>query len=583
MLKAIKLIEEEVSNYIEGQTPITEGNYFSQYKLVKRIGLYANQIYPTGKLDSQGNYKYWFDIITPRINAEIKNVDFDTKDIILYSENNKDSSSIFLANAALKEWMRETGQAEKLNEAVEEGAGWGNVLLKKIKGGYEKCDLKNTYIINQTAKTIDETSVIERHEMTQSDLRAKSDVWNNIEDVILKCGNKSLSATLKSPSSGTQIPYYEIFERNGEISEEALFEAQDKVGKEGASLGKSDVFVLAKIVCVGLGKKNDKDDKFILYADKISKMPYKEYHRGKYEGRWWRMGLYEILFDIQTRANEIGNQIARGLEWASKTFFKTKNQLIVQNILSDLINGDIIESEDLSQITVRMEGFDQLIADWNRIIKLADDLANSYEVVTGETLPSGTPFRLGGLLNINANKLFDFLREKLALAIKEVFEDWILPDVISNLKIKDILRLTGNSDYLKRFYEMAVDAWYIKNLIVLGPHTSDEATTLKQAKLEEIKKYPEALVKLEKDTFAEVKPRVNVVITGEQVNLATDMETLSQFIQLESDPVRRTALIEMAMARKNIDIGMLPKSKREELKPVSQLVGASERGGEKVI
>lgn len=583
MLKAIKLIEEEVSNYIEGHTPITEGNYFSQYKLVKRIGLYANQIYPTGKLDSQGNYKYWFDIITPRINAEIKNVDFDTKDIILYSENNKDSSSIFLANAALKEWMRETGQAEKLNEAVEESAGWGNVLLKKIKGGYEKCDLKNTYIINQTAKTIDETSVIERHEMTQSDLRAKSDVWNNIEDVILKCGNKSLSATLKSPSSGTQIPYYEIFERNGEISEEALFEAQDKVGKEGASLGKSDVFVLAKIVCAGLGKKSDKDDKFILYADKISKMPYKEYHRGKYEGRWWRMGLYEILFDIQTRANEIGNQIARGLEWASKTFFKTKNQLIVQNILSDLINGDIIESEDLSQITVRMEGFDQLIADWNRIIKLADDLANSYEVVTGETLPSGTPFRLGGLLNINANKLFDFLREKLALAIKEVFEDWILPDVISNLKIKDILRLTGNSDYLKRFYEMAVDAWYIKNLIVLGPHTSDEATTLKQAKLEEIKKYPEALVKLEKDTFAEVKPRVNVVITGEQVNLATDMETLSQFIQLESDPVRRTALIEMAMARKNIDIGMLPKSKPEELRPVSQLVGASERGGEKVI
>ncbi|MCH7535398.1 MAG: PKD domain-containing protein, partial [Bacteroidetes bacterium] len=149
-----------------------------------------------------------------------------------------------------------------------------------------------------------------------------------------------------------------------------------------------------------------------------------KYALRKIDGR--RTGMYEILFDIQTRANEIGNNIARGLEWSSKTIFRSSDPIIAQNILTDMNNGDIIKSKDLQQVQTRMEGFDQLIADWNRIMNIADKLANSFEVVTGESLPSGTPFRLAERLNVNANKLFDFLREKLGIAFQDVIEEWIL-------------------------------------------------------------------------------------------------------------------------------------------------------------
>ena len=128
--------------------------------------------------------------------------------------------------------------------------------------------------------------------------------------------------------------------------------------------------------------------------------------------------MYQLLFDVQTRANEIGNQIARGLEWASKTVFRSSDKVIAQNILTDLSNGDIIKSNDLQQIETRMQGLDQLIADWNRNLQVADQLANSFEIVTGEAMPSGTPFRMGALLNVNATKLFDFIREKLGLALQ---------------------------------------------------------------------------------------------------------------------------------------------------------------------
>ena len=193
-------------------------------------------------------------------------------------------------------------------------------------------------------------------------------------------------------------------------------------------------------------------------------------------------------------------------------------------------------------------------------MRQADDLCHSYEIAEGETMPAGTPFRLGALLNINVNKFFNFIREKLALGIKAVFQSWIMPRLIKDLKAKDILRLTGDSEYLKKFYELAVEGWYRRNLIMIGPHPPEYAFWLKEQKLKEFQKNSNSLAKITKEVFEDFKPRIKVVIVGESINLAADMETLGNFIGMESDPVRRTALIEIAMAKKGIDVSMLPKT-----------------------
>ena len=550
-----KTIEKEIRDYTNELVELFEGYTFSQHKLIKRIVYYQNQVYPKGKLDSHGNYKYWFDIISPRIDSEVKNIDFDTKNISVWSESDKDSVRVLIANGALKQWLKDTEQGEKINEMVEMGSSWGNVVLKKIKDGYEMCDLRNFYVINQTAKSLKDSPVIERHILTQSDLRKKEGVWKNIDEVIANCGGKLFSATLEVSTKETENPYYEIFERNGEVSEAALFEAQGKGG------GNDKKYVLAKIVVAGVRKgEMGADATYTLYADKIPEMPYKEYHRGRFQGRWFRVGLYELLMDIQTRSNEIGNQISRGLEWASKTIFRSKDKVIVQNMLDDLTSGDVVRSEDLSQVEVRMQGLDQLIADWNRLMELADRLANSYEVVTGESLPSGTPFRLGAMLNQNANKLFDFIREKLTLSLQGVIEEWVLPDLLKYLKAKDVLRITGDEDWLRRYYEVLVNSWYVRNLIAIGYHTPEEALILKEAKLKELLQNKEAAIKSGKEYWEGFKMRARVDITGERVALMAELETLANFIGLESDPVRRTALIELAMKKKGIDVERLPKT-----------------------
>lgn len=563
-------IEEELTNYLTGTVNISENYDFSQAKLTRRISQFENKIYPTGKFDSQGNYKFWFDIQTPRVEAEIKNIDFDTKNIEVYSERKKDDLANVIVNLKLKEYLRDNGQSEELNSAIEEGAGWGNVVWKKTKEGYERVDIRNFYVINQTVKCLDETPVIERHQYTQTDLRAKQGIWDHIKETIEGCKNETYSATVETQGKITTIPYYEIYERNGEVCLKDLKEVKGEPIKDGDD----DKYVWAKIIVSAVKSGLGINVKYILFAEdlgnKTNKDIYEEYHRGRYKNRWWREGLIELLFDCQVRANQIGNQIAQGLEWASKTIFASDDKLIVQNILSDLANGDIIQARSLRQIEVRMQGLDQLIADWNRNLETANEIANSREVVQGEATP-GQPFRLGALLNQNANKLFDFIREKLAIPFSRIFEKWVIPQLIKELKTKEILRLTGNSDMLDRLYDMIVDDWYIKNLLAIGPHDSNMAQGLKDQKLQELKKQPQLLMTGLEGVFEDYKPNVAVIITGENSRLPEDLQTLATFISLEQDPVRRSYLLDLALSKKGFDVGGLPRSTPQQLSPQSKV------------
>src|SRR3990167_4934402 len=231
----LDIIKKEIKNYKEQTVELFEGHSFSTHKLIRRINLYKNEVYPKGKLDSQGNYKYWFNVIAPRVSAEIKNIDFDTKDIMLYSDSMQDSIRVLLANVALDDWLKETGQAEKLNEAIEQGSEWGNVVWKKSKDGYEILDLTNVMVLNQTAKTIHESDVIEYACMLSSDLR-KKDEWYDVEELIKSA----------KPDDKKTSPEFYIYERNGEICEKDYFKAMG-IEKEG----KEDVYFLAKVIVGG--------------------------------------------------------------------------------------------------------------------------------------------------------------------------------------------------------------------------------------------------------------------------------------------------------------------------------------------
>ena len=566
-----KQMEMEISDYFSKKVSAGGDENYSQPKLVRRISLFEGKIYPNGKFDKQGNYKFWYDIQTSRVDSEVKNIDFDTKNIEAYSPLQIDEVPSLISNLKLAEYLRDTGQAEELNSAIEEGSAWGNVVWKKVKKSYERVDLKNFYVINQVAQTLDGSTAIERHQLTSVELREKVGEWKNADKVLKSCGQNIYKSDVESTEQDTTTPIFSIYERNGEVK---LSDLKEHLGEKPEETDK-DKYVFAKVIGAGTeGTNGGVKIKYIVHALNLSGLKnsdiYKEYHRGKYKGRWWREGIIELLFDCQVRANEIGNQIAQGLQYAAKVLFTGEDKQIIQNIITDIKNGDYIRSKDLRQVEVRMQGFDQLMADWNRNIDQANEIANSREIVQGITPASGTPLGTSQMLNANANKLYDFLREKISIPIRKIYED-IIPEFLESLKAEEVLRLSGDSKMMDRMRNLIAENWYIENLAALGPHTRELAKILKQQKLEELSEKKELFITEFEKIFKNFKPRISVVITGENTRRMEERDAFVQFIPLEADPIRRSAMVEEGMRRSGIDVGGLPKSNPEAL--AGQLAG----------
>jgi hypothetical protein len=549
MENILDIITEEVHKYLFESVEVGDGIKFSEYKLKKRINYFRHNYYPTGKVTEDGDVDYWFDLIQPRVSTGVKNMRMDSKYFLVFSKNPiKDFPAVYIANTKLADWMEETHRSEEFNESTSEYYGTGNVLFRKIDRGYEVSDFLNTFLTNTTAKTVNETAVIERFYLTQSELRAKDGLYKNVEEVIEHCGNKFFSKTELGTEESKTAPIYELYRRTGEVSEEVLFKAQGKKG------GKKEKFLLARFIVVGV-KKGKTGERYVLFAEPLEgKMSdyFVEAHAGDYKGRWWREGLYELLFDYQTRYNDITNEMSRGLSWASKTLFRHTDIRTLQNIRTALSNGALIKSADIQQIEVRMQGFDQLANERNTIIALADHVANSFEVVTGEPQPRKTTLGEVEIQDINATKFFEHLRKKLAIAYRRVYREYVLREFVKDISGQDIIRLTGNPQILDAFREMVAESWFWKNIALIGPHTPEMRQQLIALKTQELSQL-DPTIQNTKEIWKGVLPRLFVTIVGENFNL-DEQKTVMQMLQFEQDPGRRAWLTDYIYRAKGIPV-----------------------------
>ena len=154
-------MEKEIHNYQTSRIELDPGVFFSQTKLIERIYKFKNRDLGAGKLNEDLSYNYYFDIISPRADSETKNLRFDTKHILVFSQNPRDDFPVtFISNALIKKWMSENGEDDKLKAAVEEFTANGNIGFKKMADGYEIVDALNSYITNQRAETVNDTDII---------------------------------------------------------------------------------------------------------------------------------------------------------------------------------------------------------------------------------------------------------------------------------------------------------------------------------------------------------------------------------------------------------------------------------------
>ena len=582
----IDKITSELNDYESSYVYLTDKVKFNQSQTVNKIITHQNNGFTT----KSSKKRFFFNIGNSRVDTVVKKIDFDTKDINLNTIEGGFDTQDFLLKSELKQFLKETKQAIKINELVEMFADFGNAVVKKDANEvYKKVNLANIKVIDQTAETLEDSTVIEEHNYNPTEFRriGNQSGWENVQEALEELVDEN-----------DKNPKVYVYERNGEMT---VAEFKRAKGKKPAD-GDEDKYI-ATLCIVAIDRKKSSDWYYtentggygkVLFLEEVEGdknedgllyfKPYREAHYDAYQGRWLRRGIREKLFDIQDRANVLGNQIYEAMKWSSQHIFYSSDRKIAgRNILESIQQGQIIFTDHLATLAVEERNLSANVNEWNRLMELADREAQAFEVATGEGLSSGTTLGQVQIQTAAVGEHFNFKREKLALMYKEIFNDWMIDKLISNINVKHTLEISGTTEYYEQFFEAAAKSWvavnYLKMAALSGNiMTKEQANQLKDMRKAELVKKPKQTLQILKDYYKNVKMKFDIDITGESINRQTKVTngiSLLPYVTnptIMQDPIARGIVSDIAdsLGFKVSKAGTAPQPAQQQPQPAQQ-------------
>lgn len=430
--KVSSIVQDIITSFKTEDLEIVSGYRFNQYKNVIRINLYLNQRF----IENTNPDAIFWDLSSHRITHTAKNIDLDTKDLMPYGVGETNFVQAWILRAKLKKWLREYGLATLLDDLTDGVAAFGSAVWKVCKTDkgteIEEVDLRNLYF-NQTAKYLKDVPVVELHYLTPYDIR-KKETWDNTDKVL----------TEKTQEGDV----YEIWEFWGEVVEDKKPKLVHQIGYDYG------------------------DNEVILFDEEYEEkdFPYRDFHIGKYRGRWQRIGIVERLYKLQEEANKVVNLNSQSNEIASLLLLRSKDVETGANVLEQAVNGQIISSADIQQIGIDNRAFTTLLSQLQGIEAQADKMCLTPDIVVGETMPSGTPFRSLATLANAAKSAFKSIRDRIGSGIEDILLNNILPDVVKGWNREELMEISEDEsdvsiydDSIKR--KMAIDAMLSGQLV----------------------------------------------------------------------------------------------------------------------
>lgn len=545
-------VESERQFYETQDIPLISGDDYSQYQLIRAINFTRRNRYISDNAvdDIIGEFPY-DNISKYRIRLEARSTDFDFKHIEVEPVDTTDKARIsaLVATKALHKKMRDIKFGQVLNKFADNRPEYGTTLFKKTPDGVHIVPWENgitdmTDIIN--------SPIIERHYYTPSQLKKSG--YSNVNEIIETANQKTKEKDLKdgSDSEATTIGrFIEVYEVTGELPRSIILQAQDMDWTEDDE----NEFEMCHIMFAPEGK--DKDDKplgTILKADIISEKdyPYKIDVRHPVVGRGFGEGIPEELAEHQRWHNFYKTEEARAVAIGGKVLFVTNDGSVVDSIYDDGIeHGTIMQVGDekmFQQLTTMPNSvpvYQNIRAEWSNS---ADKNTSSFEAVLGEESKSGTPFRAQYLQNIAGTSQFEREREDMGFIIKEIVEDWLLPDALAEAAKESEMNETFSKEDLQLIDSVIVEKHVldnsIKQLLSGSPVAPEQTDMMRQDAQRQLnKKGARRNIKNIQEFIKEAGKSVVINTTDEQRSKQVLYESLSNAINMakgidKSDPAQ---------------------------------------------
>jgi hypothetical protein len=514
LIAEIDAFEESYKNT---NIELVDGLYYNQYNTLKTIEFYSNSKYLGGQKDELGREKPFYNINKFRVNVATRATDLDIKDIQISADGENFYNEAFLLGKEAYQWMKESHFDVFLNEFGKTRAKYGGVLVKKCmetEKGKKKLELEVVGWKNVITDQIDieDGIIIEKHFLLPEELMEKEEVWNEMD------AREIIKQAKKQKSWDGRIEVHEV---HGYFPETYLDE-------------KGDEFKYTRqchYICM-TGKKA------VLHSCEETENPYKYLAWDKIVGRGLGQGIVEDGFEAQVWTNDSVIKEHRIMDLAGKVYLKTNSKKVGNNILNDVDNGHVFELEDGGDVNV-MNLMPNSIPELGNLAQRWDAqferVSSTFNAITGESMPSGTPYRQTAILNSESSSLFDYRREEAGIFIQEIFYDWVIPYLVNKLTSKHVLISDYSDEELKKLdegfkHKKARSAIFAKVFKGEVPTEAEYNRLLDEEQKKLSMTGNTRYVEIPKDYFKDVEYKVSVVTTGEQKNKGVILETLNNIL-----------------------------------------------------
>lgn len=527
----------------------TGGWKYSQKDTLDDITLVCASKFKTGDIDEQGQQKLYLNTSTFGRDVAVKNTDLDVKNFVFKPETRADKATSYLTSKRFSNWAKKEELGVTINEVGDDVPTYGSAVIKRCGDELERIPLQSL-INSPTATSLEEAVesdgyVIQQHELSYYQAKEYKD-WN-----------------IEKMYDGTKVYYemYALLPRYALTEEKAAFVSK---GDKEEKVWSMSVLSEGKVVyCTEI----DEED-----------FPYEEVHWERVVGRWLGRGVIESSFENQKAMNMIANLQKRGMLWSSKRIFQTQGDTAGKNLIKNVSDGQVLEVGPNGLIT-QVNSSSQALPDYNAGMNLwGENLKQktfTFEVATGESMPSATPFRLGVILSDAAASYFERKRENIGLFWARVFWEQCVPIFKKEIEDDHVYIESGDTGYNMLFENVLQN---YTNQFYIDMMKADEIThipTYEEVQQMITKKIDGMLMfKIMKEDMDKLQDKLILDLTGESrdfkgedATLTTMFQTLSQ----KGDPRAEYFLEEIAL-RNNM---VLPPIKQMQGATPEQAPGAS--------
>ena len=577
-------MEKEIRNNIASfYQPVTMPGGWTHdvVDTLKYNHLYYYGKYATGNTDNLGFYKFFYNITKPTCDIATKFVDLDTKDILLLPEGGGDTNSLYtwFMQRELRQYMKESGFAQLMNQIAEQFPK-GHVVLKKTKKGFKKVPLVSMRL-DPSRQNLTDGWHGELHLMSLQEVK---DAGWDYEQMKNRAQTQGL------------YHIYEMYIPEGSKWRRIIYGGLHDIAN-GETISRTSE---AKI-----NEGSDYLPPVILANEQVNKSPYFELKWEDVEGRWLGFGYPEYLKDNQISANETENLERKALILKALQLYQTTDEQVEgKNILTDTQNGDILISGDGINPIVKDNA--DLSAYNNTNVRNNENIERktfTSDITTGNNLPSRTPLGVANLQASLATSYFELKRENYGLFLKDIIWNEIIPDFKNKTAKAHALDFIRSDEDRKKVEELVIDLkeWeFRKNYIEktsFKPTLEELDRAIADAK-DQIQKMENVSVKIPARAYNDVKNRLDITVTGENIDVSARSSVLQTAMQIagtnpavfQTEPMRTILLKFLALGGYTLaDLNIPPAQQAQGILPqggsiaTPQMAQATMAGGEQSI